>query len=351
MTHTIRLVDDHLEFTCNDDQTLLDAALEQGIALPYGCRNGLCGSCKAELIAGEVDYPEGRPGGLSDEDVKNRQALLCRAQPKTDLELRVQLVKDAPPVEIKTLPVRVKRIDPLSDDVVRLTLQLPSAESFEYRAGQWIYFLLKDGRKRAFSIANAPNDRHELELQIRHVEGGLFTDFVFNHLEEGAMLRIEGPHGSFFFHDDDRPLVMVAGGTGFAPLKGMIEELMESGGYGHPIHLFWGARHRKDLYQDELVRQWIGTGRLRLDYTPVLSEVAPEDEWSGETGFVHDAVLRQYPDLSAQAVYMAGPPPMIESCREQFIAAGLDESRLHYDAFEYSDDARKAMAGDSGSQA
>ena len=343
MTHTVRLADEDIEFACSEDTSVLDCALDQGIALPYGCRNGLCGSCKADLVSGEVDYPEGRPGGLSDEDIRERRALLCRAHAKTDLELKVQLVKDAPPVEIKTLPVRVKKIDQLSHDVVRLMLQLPSAEAFDYRAGQWIYFLLKDGRKRAFSIANAPNDRHELELQIRHVEGGLFTDFVFNHLEEGAMLRIEGPHGNFFFHDDDRPLAMVAGGTGFAPLKGILEELMERGGYDYPIHLFWGARHREDLYQDALIREWVEAGKLQLDYTPVLSEAGSEDDWSGETGFVHEAVLRHYPDLSAHAVYMAGPPPMIESCRDSFLAAGLDEAYLHYDSFEYSDDARQAI--------
>ncbi len=343
MTHTVKLVNEDLEFTCEESQTVLDAALDQGIALPYGCRNGLCGSCKATLVSGEVDYPDGEPGGLSEEDRRNRQALLCRAHAKTDLELEVQLVKDAPPLEVKTLPVRVKKIDYLSDDVVRLMLQLPASEPFEYRAGKWIYFLLKDGRKRAFSIANAPNDRHELELQIRHVEGGLFTDFVFHHLEEGAMLRIEGPHGNFFFHDDDRPLVMVAGGTGFAPLKGILEELIEEGGYPHPIHLFWGARQRMDLYQDARVRQWMEQGALQLDYTPVLSEPEPEDDWQGETGFVHEAVMRHYPDLSGRALYMAGPPVMIESCRDAFLAAGLDEGHLHYDSFEYSDDALKAM--------
>ncbi len=343
MTHSVRLVDDDISFTCEESETVLDAALEQGIALPYGCRNGLCGSCKADLIAGEVDYPDGEPGGLSEEDKQQGKALLCRAHPKSDLQLKVQLVRDAPPLEIKTLPVRVKKIDHLSHDVVRLMLQLPASEPFDYCAGQWIYFLLKDGRKRAFSIANAPNDHHELELQIRHVEGGLFTDFVFHHLEEGAMLRIEGPHGSFYFHDDDRPLVMVAGGTGFAPLKGILEELMEQGGYPHPIHLFWGARHREDLYQDALVRQWVDEGRLQLSYSPVLSEAGEADDWKGETGFVHQAVLRHFPDLSGHAVYMAGPPPMIESCREGFLSAGLDEAHLHYDSFEYSDDARQAI--------
>lgn len=348
MTHIVRLAGEDIEFPCDETETVLDAALAKGIALPYGCRSGLCGSCKATLLSGEVDYSDGEPGGLSEEDRKNNAALLCRAHPKSDLELEVQLVKDAPPVEIKTLPVKVRKIDHLSHDVVRLILQLPQAEPFEYRAGQWIYFLLKDGRKRAFSIANAPNDRHELELQIRHVEGGLFTDYVFNHLEEGAMLRIEGPHGNFFFHDDDLPLILVAGGTGFAPLKGILEEFIREGGYPYPIHLFWGVRHRRDLYEDDRVHQWMKEGVLDLHYTPVLSEPAEEDHWKGETGFVHEAVLRAYSDLSGHAVYMAGPPAMIESCREGFLAAGLDEGHLHYDSFEYSDDALQAMqSGDA----
>ena len=342
MTFTIHLANQAIQFACADDQSILDAAIEHGVALSYGCRDGLCASCKAKLISGQIDYPDGKPDGISDEEYERGETLLCKAIPRSDVTLKVKVIQQQADISVKTLPARVKQIDHLTDDVMRLILQLPAVEPFRFRAGQWVYFVLKDGRKRAFSIANAPNENNELELQIRHAVGGVFTDFVFNNLKTGALLRIEGPHGAFYYQQDDCPLLLVAGGTGFAPLKGIYEEIRELG-LQQRIHLFWGSRAKKDLYQEDLIQQWIA--RDGIQYTPVLSQPVDSDLWQGETGFVHEAVIRVYPDLSDFAVYMAGPPQMIESCKSAFMEAGADEARLHYDSFDYSSDALNAMKG------
>jgi CDP-4-dehydro-6-deoxyglucose reductase len=342
MSYLITLDGEDKRFSCEDDQIILDAALQQGITLAYGCKNGLCGSCKAKVISGSIDYPEGKPKGLSEEDEKNHQALLCKATACSDLTLKAQLPKVTGEVEVKTLPAKVKSITHLSDDVIQMILQLPAVEPFHFNAGQWIYFLLNNGKKRAFSIANRPNDNNELELQIRHAIGGVFTDFVFNELKPGALLQIEGPHGTFYFQQDDRPILLVAGGTGFAPIKGILEEILHQG-VEQKIHLYWGSKSSKDLYLQDLAQSW--AEQKGIQYTPVLSEPLESDNWHGKTGYVHEAVLQDYDDLSDYAVYMAGPPQMIESCKQSFSAAGLDESRLYYDSFDYSIDALDAMKG------
>ena len=342
MSFKVTLADENIEFSCEPQQSVLDAALEQGITLSYGCRNGMCGSCKGKVLSGQIEYPEGTPGGIDDEEIKLGEALFCKAVPSSDLDIRVQVIATEPEIEVKTLPARVSEISYLADDVVRLMLQLPAVETFNFRAGQWVYFVLKDGRKRAFSIANAPNEQNTLELQIRHAIGGVFTDYVFNQLEVGALLQIEGPHGTFYFQQDERPILLVAGGTGFAPIKGIFEEMIEQG-VNRPIHLFWGSRAKKDLYQESLVQQWVQQHGIK--YTPVLSDADGEDNWSGATGFVHQAVLESYAEMSDFAVYMAGPPQMIESCKKSFVDAGLDEARLYFDSFDYSTDALDAMKG------
>jgi CDP-4-dehydro-6-deoxyglucose reductase len=340
MTFTIRLADENSSFTCRSDQTVLDAALEQGVALTYGCKNGLCGSCKGELVAGSVNYPDGQPAGISDMEISNGEALFCKATPASDLTIRAQIMQIEDEIVIKTLPAKVVSITYLTDDVARLMLQLPAVEDFRFKAGQWIYFVLKDGRKRAVSIANAPNDSHQLELQIRHAMGGVFTDFVFNNLKPGALLRIEGPHGNFFYQEQDKPVILVAGGTGFAPIKGIFEYMVDQG-VSNRAHLFWGSRARKDLDQEDLVEQWVK--QHSLTYTPVLSNPVPGDDWQGQTGFVHEAVMQAYPDMQDLSVYMAGPPQMIESCKAGFLEAGIAEDSLHFDSFDYSTDALDAM--------
>ena len=340
MSFLITLVDEDVKFHCKADQTILDAALQQGITISYGCKNGLCGSCTGNLIAGEVTYPDGQPDGINAEQIANKEALFCKARPLTDLSIKVKVIPQHQNIKVKKLPAKVKEITHLSKDVIQMILQLPAIEPFEFRAGQWIYFLLKDGRKRAFSIANGPNDKNELELQIRHAFGGVFTDFVFNNLKQGALLQIEGPHGTFFYQQENFPILLVAGGTGFAPIKGILEELLEQDP-NQSIHLFWGLRTKNDLYLQDLIKNWVE--EFGISYTPVLSEVEKDSDWQGKTGYVHQAVLEEYPQLSEYAVYMAGPPQMIQSCQDSFIQAGLDKDKLYFDSFDYSTDAIDAM--------
>jgi len=341
MTFKISLQNPPTQFECGPNQSILEAALSVGVTLSYGCRDGLCGSCKGTVIEGEVDYPEGAPDGISEVEMAGGDALFCKAVPRSDLSIVAQVVPTDSIPEVKKLPVKVKSVDYLTDDVVRLILQLPAMETLEFQAGQWIYVLLKDGRKRAFSLANAPTtDGRELELHVRHAPGGVFTDFVFDDLRAGALLRIEGPHGTFFYQHEQRPLLLVAGGTGFAPLKGIYEQLLREPNRP-PVHLFWGVRTASDLYQNELVEQWVA--EHGLSFTPVLSDPDDGDDWSGETGFVHEAVLRAYPQMEPLSVYMAGPPQMVQACVESFTEHGLDPNYQHYDSFEYSSDALQSM--------
>jgi CDP-4-dehydro-6-deoxyglucose reductase len=220
---------------------------------------------------------------------------------------------------------------------MRLRLKLPDSERMQFLAGQYIEILLKDGRRRAFSIANAPHDDAYIELHIRLVPGGEFTHQVFEALKPKAMLRIEGPLGSHFLREDSsRPVILMGGGTGFAPLKGMLEHAFHSG-IERPLHLFWGVRARRDLYMQALIQAWL-TQYPNFHYTPVLSEPAADDQWDGETGLVMDSVARAYPDLSGHDVYMSGPPAMCDAARERFLTLGLPLEQMFSDAFDFGAD-------------
>jgi CDP-4-dehydro-6-deoxyglucose reductase len=316
-------------------ESVLDAALRQGIILPYGCRNGACGSCMGSVVEGTVRYEDGNPPALDDDDAAAGRALFCQAHADTDLIIQVREVDAARDIDIKTLPCRVEKLEHLAHDVIRIYLKMPATERLQFLAGQYIDILLKDHEPRSFSIANAPHDDEFIELHIRYVEGGLFTDRVFHHMQEKTLLRIRGPLGTFFLREDSgRPIVLIGGGTGFAPLKGILEHAFEIG-VERPMHLFWGVRARRDLYLDGLPRRF-EQEHPNFRYTPVLSEPQPEDEWRGETGFVSDAVVRAIPDLSGHDVYMSGPPVMVETGHALFMQHGLDETRFFSDAFEYA---------------
>jgi CDP-4-dehydro-6-deoxyglucose reductase len=328
-------------FWAEANEAILEAGLRQGVALPYGCRGGVCGSCGATVLGGQVHYPAGEPQGLSPHEMENDRTLLCMAYALSDVVIDSPHVGTEPDIEIKALPVRVEKLRKLADDVMEMTLKLPASERLRFLAGQYIDILLKDGKRRGFSLANAPTHDQFLELHIRHVPGGQFTSHVFNEMKEKALLRIEGPLGSFYIRESARPLILIGGGTGFAPLKGMLEQMMEQG-LDKPVHLYWGVRSKADLYMDSLVRGWVER-HPQLSYVPVLSEPQPEDAWQGRTGWVHAAVAADFPDLSAHDVYMSGPPPMITAAKASFLAQGLPEAQLFYDSFEYSPDTLKAM--------
>ncbi len=335
MNHKIRVEPSGHEFHTGPGETVLDAALREGLNLPYGCRNGACGACKGKIVSGKVHYGDKPPSALTPEERAVGQALFCQAVPEGDLIIEAKEVGTAKDIAAKTMPVRVARMERLAPDVMRLYLKLPATERLQFLAGQYLDILLKDGSRRGFSIANAPHDDAFIELHVRYIEGGRFTHHVFNQMKEKDILRIEGPLGSFFLREESkRPIILMGGGTGFAPLKGMIEHAFHVG-LDRPMHLFWGVRAKRDLYLHELALSWIAQ-HPNFHYTPVLSDPQPEDQWRGETGFVHEAVMHAYPDLSGQQVYMSGPPAMINAARKAFREYSLPEEHLFYDSFEFA---------------
>ncbi|MEA3292586.1 MAG: FAD-binding oxidoreductase [Pseudomonadota bacterium] len=297
-------------------------------------------ACKAELVGGSVDYGEYDEKVLSDEERMQGKVLLCQARPLEDVVIDVPEVASAQSIQIKTLPCRVARKERLADDVVRLYLTLPKNQQLEFLPGQYIDILLPDGQRRSFSLANTPAEAEAegLELHIRLVAGGAFTPKVFDTLHERDLLRFEGPFGTYFLRRDaERPIILVAGGTGFAPIKGILRQALNED-LKQPLHLFWGARTAVDIYLDALAREWEKTCET-VHYTPVLSE-AEGETWKGARGFVHEEVLRQHPDLKPFDVYASGPPPMIEAARSTFAEHGLDAERFFFDSFDYGAEGR-----------
>lgn len=343
------------------DQSVLDAALAAGLNLPHSCKSGHCSSCRARLRAGEIYYPNGRPVGLTAAEEQAGHVLLCQARPLADLELEVRLIATVDAVEIKTLPCRIERLKLLASDVMQLWLRLPAVETLRFQAGQYLDVLLEGGRRRSFSIASPPHDSELIELHVRRVAGGSFTERLFRGVETsasinapsstsdalcaGALLRVEGPIGQFTYHGGSNPILMVAGGTGFAPLKSMLRHILENDGaadYERHIHLYWGARQIPDVYEEALILDW-ARRHPNLHFTAVLSESSDtEGQPHRRFGWVHEAVLADHPDLSTFDVYAAGPPVMIEAIRTTFPRNGLTADRLHFDSFDYSPDAMPA---------
>lgn len=328
------------EIVVKDGETVLDAALRSGHVLPYSCRGGTCGSCMGKVCEGTVSYTQGRPAALSEQEQTEGKALFCQAHPLSDLVIEAREIDAVNDVQIRILPCRVMQLNKLAPDVMQLFLKLPANERLLFLAGQYIDILLRDGRRRSFSLANAPHNDEFLELHVRLVPDGEFTGFVFNSMKEKAIMRFQGPLGTFFLREDSqRPIIMVGGGTGFAPLKGILEDLFYKG-LERPVHLYWGARAKQDLYLNELPAAW-AEQHPHFRYTPVLSEAKPEDDWTGRTGFVHTAVAADYPDLSSHEVYMSGPPPMIEAAKSAFFAQNLASEHLFYDSFDFAPDSQR----------
>ncbi len=323
-------------FSANADETILTAAIRSGVGLPYGCKDGACGSCKCKKISGTVHHGAHQSKALTADEEAAGFVLTCCAHPLTDVVLESRQVTDESAYPIKKMPVRVAAFEKKSHDVMQVRLQLPAAGTFRYHAGQYIEFILQDGSRRAYSMANAPHTQTEapgLELHIRHMPGGKFTDHVFGAMKEKEILRIEGPFGSFFLREDsDKPIVLLASGTGFAPIKAMIEH-MQFKGITRPTTLYWGGRRPADLY----LHDWVlarAAQMPNLTYVPVVSDALPEDGWTGRTGFVHQAVLQDFADLSGHQVYACGAPIMVESARAAYSAErGLPPEEFFADSF------------------
>jgi CDP-4-dehydro-6-deoxyglucose reductase len=332
----VRLKQSGREFSVQLGETVLSAAVRARLGLPYSCRSGECGSCKARLVSGAVSGGDGE--ALTATERAAGFVLLCRAIPDSDLEVLAREAGAGQPVPpVLTLPARVARMERLAHDVMGLWLKLPATLFFDYRAGQYVDLLLPGGRRRSFSLAGRPKPNAELELHVRRVPGGRFTAQVFEKMRPGDFLRLRGPYGTMVWSSDlARPALLIAGGTGLAPAKAMIEQAIADR-YARVLCLYRGARARRDLYLSDLAGQW-SAALPGFVHVPVLSEPAPEDRWQGRSGNVHEAVLADFPDVTGFEVYAAGPPPMIDAIRRDFARAGLPEEQLHCDAFEFQTD-------------
>jgi CDP-4-dehydro-6-deoxyglucose reductase len=317
-----------------EGESILAAGLRQGFVLPYGCKNGACGSCKGKVLQGEIDYGTYQKRALTDLERSHGKALFCQARPLTDVVLEARAVGAVKGIQVKTLPCRVQAIERVADDVIVLRLKLPSNERLKFLAGQFLEFLLKDGTRRSFSMANPPHEAGEIELHVRRVAGGQFTAHVFEKMKERDILRFEGPLGVFFLREEStKPVVLVASGTGFAPIKSLIEDAFHRG-IERPMTLYWGGRRPKDLYMNALAERWAQEHPQQFKYVPVISDALPEDAWHGRAGFVHHAVMQDFPDLSGHQVYACGVPVMVEAAQRDFIAAcGLPEDEFYADSF------------------
>ncbi|MEA3195791.1 MAG: CDP-4-dehydro-6-deoxyglucose reductase [Betaproteobacteria bacterium] len=331
--HNVTLTPSGQQFQVEEGETILAAALRQGLVLPYGCKNGACGSCKGKILEGSVDYGVYQKRVFTDEEKAQGKALFCQAKPRGDVVIEARAVGAAKGIVIKTLPCRVQALERVADDVIVLRVKLPANEKMKFLAGQFIEFLLKDGSRRSFSMANPPHEAELIELHVRRVVGGNFTQHVFEKMKERDILRFEGPLGVFFLREESpKPIVLVASGTGFAPIKSLVEDAFQRG-LERPMTLYWGGRRPKDLYLNALAEKW-ASDHASFKYVPVISDAFPEDQWQGRTGFVHRAVMEDFPDLSGHQVYACGVPIMVDSARADFTAAcKLPEDEFYADSF------------------
>jgi len=325
------------QFQAEPGQTVLEAAMAAGLVLPYSCRTGACSTCKGKVLEGEFDAGPYPAQALAPEELAKGYTLFCQARPQSDMVVEATEVRLASDIQIRKLPSRVQGLERVAPDVVVVKLQLPAADPFRYYAGQYVEVILKDGARRSYSMAGAPHAGSPLELHIRHLPGGLFTDHVFGagatQMKEREILRLEGPFGSFFLREDSaKPVVLLASGTGFAPVKAIVEHMIHKQ-IDRPVTLYWGGRRPHDLYMDALARSW-SEALPNLRYVPVVSESLPEDAWQGRTGYVHEAVMQDFPDLSGHQVYACGTPLMVEAARREFSAqCGLPSEEFYADAF------------------
>lgn len=320
-------------FSAGTAQSLLDAALAAGLNLPHSCKSGNCGSCRARLLAGRVEYPVGRPLGLSAAEIAEGYILLCQAHARSDVVLDPVEIQFADEAVVKRLPARIERIVDLSHDVKALFLRLPAAEEFRFEAGQYVDVILSGGRRRSFSIACPPGAARLLELHVRRVVGGEFTDALFTKDMVRSLLTIEGPLGHFVYRAAaNGPLLFIGGGTGIAPLLSIAQDLAGRG-IDRPLHWYWGVRSERDLYAERELRE-LCARRPNWRYVPVLSEPSPA--WTGRRGWVHEAAMSELANLAECEIYASGPPALIAAVRRDFPARGVDPVRLSVDSFEYA---------------
>ncbi|MFT4103326.1 MAG: CDP-6-deoxy-delta-3,4-glucoseen reductase [Burkholderiaceae bacterium] len=344
MRFTVTIQPSGRQFDADDEQTVLESALQQSVLLPYGCKTGACGSCKCRVVSGEVEQGPHAASALRPEEAASGYVLLCCAYPRSDLAIEARVVM-AGDIQIRKMPCRIASLQRVAPDVIIVKLQLPANETLRYLAGQYLEFVLRDGTRRSYSMAGAPQQAQQIELHIRHLPGGRFTDALFGvaapPVKERDVLRFEGPMGTFFLREDsDKPIILLASGTGFAPIKAIVEHAIDKS-ITRPMTLYWGGRRPQDLYLDALAEQWAAE-LPHFDYRPVISDARPEDAWTGRTGFVHQAVVDEHPDLSGHQVYACGAPIVVDSARRDFVArCGLPDDEFYADSFTSAADTVK----------
>jgi CDP-4-dehydro-6-deoxyglucose reductase, E3 len=348
MSFSVTLKPSEKTFNLEAEQFILQAALAQNIVLPYGCKDGACGSCKARVVSGSIEQGPHSVGALRQEDKDKGYALLCCAKARSDLVLEARVLAAMGDYPVKKMPCRVASLEKVAPDVIVLKLQLPANEKLLYLAGQYVEIIMRDGTRRQYSMGCAPPLAEQIELHVRHMPGGKFTDGLFGLstpvMKERDILRFEGPLGTFFLREDsDKPIVLLASGTGFAPIKAVLEQAFMKGTV-RPMTLYWGGRRPHDLYMNELCIKW-ATEHPSFKYVPVVSDALPEDAWQGRTGFVHKAVMTDFPDLSGHQVYACGAPIVIDSAQREFVeSCGLSSDEFYADSFVTAADTAKANA-------
>lgn len=345
MSFTVTVRPSGRVFTVEGNETILEAALRSGVGLAYGCRNGACGTCKSRALEGQWEQGPHASSALRPEEQAGGSLLVCSSRPRTDMLIEARELTGFGDIPIRKMPARIAKVERPTADVAIVSLQLPAGERLQFLAGQYLEFILRDGSRRCYSIATAPHADGQIQLHIRHTPGGKFTDTLFGgggtQVKERDIVRIEAPLGTFFLREDNaRPIVLLASGTGFAPIKAIAEHIFhqrinrdEPGRPARTVALYWGCRTRADLYMDALPRQWAAE-QPNFSYVPVLSDATDADAWTGRTGFVHRAVMQDLPDLSAHQVYVCGVPVMVDSARRDFLAeCALPEDQFFADAF------------------
>jgi len=303
----------------NSDNIILTDALEQSVPLEYSCKTGECGSCSAEVLAGEVKNESG-------EIVHSGSILTCQSKALSDVTLKANYYPELAYQKIQTLPCKVVNSQFVTDDILVLKLRFPPTASFDYLPGQYVNLNFK-GIKRSYSIANAKRIAGEIELHIRKLPNGQMSEALFSGIKENQLMRVEGPKGTFFIRDNDKPLILLAGGTGIAPVKAMVEKLIENKDK-RDIYIYWGMNNENSFYLnvfEELAKEF-----SNIHYTPVLSS---DVEWCGRMGFVHQAVCDDFDSLHGYEVYACGSPVMINIAKKSFMNKKLPKEQFLSDAF------------------
>ena len=305
---------------------ILEVALQNNIALSYSCKSGSCGACKATVIDGDVESLDPFKV-LSADEVQSGSILTCCSKAKSDCVIEAEFFPELADIEQKTVPAKIESINFPSSDIAIIKLRLPPSTDFKYLSGQYLDMSF-GGASRSYSIANRCVHGNGIELHIRKVAGGVMSEKVFLEMSKNTLVRLNGPIGTFFVRKSERPIVFLAGGTGFAPVKAMVEGLIANNSFRH-IHIYWGAVEQSGIYSD-VPEGWAGAYR-NVSYTPVISE--EDSEWEGRTGFVHSAVMSDFSSLDSFDVYACGSPLMIGAARNDFIGKGLPAERFFSDAF------------------